>query len=422
VNKKHNLPNVLDFAYACLIICWVSTSVLEVFKYIFEPSVLAYMQAGELRLADYICFYQAGKIFLDSVHNNIYDWNYQLSVLNQIIAPLESARVFAIPYAPTAFVFFVPLALFSLTTSYQLFIGLSFLVALITLYIVCNTYHPHNKIFSVMFSMGAFVCLSSIISFRLGQITWILLFLMVAYVLCFQKKQDYLAGIALGLFFVKQQYAIFLLLPAIFCRRIHVLYGLATVLAVLAVIVQYKFGIHSFVDYLKYLLEISNIDKYNGVNPALHVNLKAFLSMFLPKPMTLITSFLFFVIALTGIAFMWLKLGKDENRHKQSLLWSCTIITSLFFSPHAHYHDMLLLILPAAMIIPEVSPSKLLKISNKTFRLYAFTFCMIPLLCFIDCLLVAYVKNVVPYTHMLVMMILTFCAIKSILNFKHIPS
>jgi hypothetical protein len=393
-------PHVLDFAYACLVFYWFLSVVGNLWGYVAKPVALAFSSAGSLKLGDFLCFYEAGRICLSAEHLKLYDYGYQLRVLNDLIAPLTSNTVFAIPYPPTAFLLFTPLAVLPLESSFRAFIVLSIVLGAVSLLALAAVSHPRQRIFAALFLMGVFVSIPAQVTFHLGQITWILLGLLTVYCLCLRQGRDIAAGVALGLLFVKPQYALFLVIPPMVCRRWKVVLAALAVLAALGVVAVVHFGIASLTGYPAYLLAVASSSKYFGMFPQLHVNLRAFMSMFLSDRAAMWLGAILFALGLAWVVWLWRKFSRPGECWPQDWLLACTISSALCFSLHSHYYDSLLLAVAAGLTLPTLSPTALYRLPSLPFRIWCLILVLFPLLGFVDCLLSPWLPNARCYTHM----------------------
>ncbi|MBX9690102.1 MAG: DUF2029 domain-containing protein [Candidatus Obscuribacterales bacterium] len=402
-------PNVPDFAYACLLFYWFLSVIATLCGYLIKSPQLAYLNNGNLSLADFICFYEAGKIFLSNEAPRLYDYSFQLQVLNEIISPLRAEKVFAIPYSPPSFLLFAPLGLVSPANAFRIFSGLSILLCITSLLLSARSAR-RTALFTLFLLIGSMVSVPAQMTFHTGQLSCFLLFLLTSYFLCLKSKLDIWAGLALALLFVKPQYALFLLLPALIMKRWRCLLSASIFLISLSSIALLRFGINSFLIYPKYLFGLTDQSRYFGIFPQVHVNLRALLLQFAPAEISTALSLFAYVAGLAFCSFIWLKVKNRDSNPALPWLFAFTTISALFFSPHTHCNDGLLLAAAAAFTLPTLSPTLVLSLESLPLKIWSLTLIFLPLLGFLSLLFSAFYPDIRFHVQMLANLILLLSA------------
>ncbi len=87
---------------------------------------------------------------------------------------------------------------------------------------------------------------------------------------------------------------------------------------------------------------------------------------------------LWFASAL-AIFIAW-RYARSTTNYHQRIMAGFTIVWALYFSPHAHCYDMLLLVLPAVLTLPCISPDRAWSLKPLCLRLWTLALLSFPVL------------------------------------------
>lgn len=361
--------SLISFPYACLLVYWFLFALTGLLTELVLPPNLLFKKDGRIAIADFICFYEAGKIALQNAFQNIslYDFKLQLNELNSIIAPEKSEIVFAIPYPPPFYFSFMPFALLSLPNAFRLWIGLSLTFGISALTALLKARKKFNALSIFIFLCAAFVSIPSQITLSIGQLVWCNLGLLSCFALFSMKKREIIAGLFLALSLLKPTLALFVFVYSVAARKWKTVITTLISYSIFALISVICFGLKSCLDYLPYLAAATKSPLFFGLALESQANLHGMLAMFLPRNIASLIAYVGFVMGLGIVCFIADKVRQQEGE-AASVLWrwglALTLVICLFFSPHAHFPDCLLLALSAALTLPMVSFANAIKMKG----------------------------------------------------------
>lgn len=338
-----------------------------------------------LQLADFVGYYEAAK--LSAAAANLYDFNTQLACLNQIIAPSHTDIAWAIPYPPTFYLLAAPLSMLSLTDAYVFWKFVSVPVGLLGASALLFAQERFDKIDRTAILVAIVSNTPALLAIRAGQFSFVALALVSLYCWSFFQKRNILAGLCLGLLgVVKPHYAIFLAIPVLAMRRWKVLAGAVPLVASVLVATIMRFGWHILPDYGRYLSEVYTSANYTAISPGEQVNFRALVMydlLHLPTSNVVVAfGTVSLLIGLLMSLLLWLK--SSSRPELFGWVMSVTLVLSLFFGPHVHIHDCLVLAVAAILTIPSVSPSLVFKEKDIFYRVWCMTLLLYPLVSFIS--------------------------------------
>lgn len=387
---------------------WFFFAAIDQISHFTKPVNLFFEQEGKLSVADFICFYEAGKLALLNAFQpkSIYNFQAQLNELNQLIAPFSSKLIFAIPYPPQFYMSFSALANFDLSTAYRIWLLLSLSFGSLAVIALAKSRGIFNWISLSFFYFAIFVSIPSQVTLTLGQLTWFNLGLISCFCLFYLKKRDLLAGVFLALSLLKPTIALFIFVYVIVSKRWKLVLSTAASMAALSLASLIMLGWQSFAEYVPYLVAATNSPLFFGTTTMTQVNIHAIASLSGNK---LITSGAAYLGMLLGLGMIWFMARKQAeygtiadpsiNPPKKVDEWglAMSIVIALFCSPHTHYHDCLLLAVSAALTLPTVSLAEALKLKD-SLRLWSLGLICYALLSFIALILSVNYFQIKPLT------------------------
>ena len=297
---------------------------------------------------DFIAFYTAGRVAqekgVDNVYNIAYQQNLQESLLGFSIANNQPLLYNHIP-------FLIPLLALIMQNSYTASFFLWFLLQImlygISFYILFQLLPKvWTKETKLKLIIGGLLFFPTFSSLLIGQDTPFLFLGVSLFVYGILNKNDFLAGAGLALTTVRPHLSLVLALPLFFKNRRVFGYflGISSLLAFFSIAIL---GIEGTKEFLR-ILTISGTGKWYGMKEASMFNLTGLLRRILPFldiALIHIISWVTYALSIIAISIYW------KNCTHPLLVLSFSIIFSLFFAPHLHYHDLTLLLIPILFVL-----------------------------------------------------------------------
>lgn len=199
----------------------------------------------------------------------------------------------------------------------------------------------------VVLSAGAFLFFPTFSGFLNGREEVFLLLGLILWVCGLSSKRDFLAGLGLSLACIRPQLALMLAIPFLFRQR-RVFYGFALGGAVLAGANLALVGMDGAVKYMESVRYIENTVWYEAHAldmPTLSGIIRRNFILENPAPAR---AFVWASYGLGIAAFSWLWHRSAVIEEPQLGLVS---IGAVFLAPYAHYHDLILLLIPLFCLI-----------------------------------------------------------------------
>lgn len=239
-------------------------------------------------------------------------------------------------HPPTSFVFFAPLALMPLSTSYVVFTLAS--LSLATLGIGCLwSRRGNNALIAAPLLTAAFVAsMPGAMAVYYGSYTILIVGLLGLFICAFETNRELLSGFLLTLLFLKPNYAVYAAALVAGEKKYRTLFASAALLIAWLALTGTVVGWQNVFNY-PHIAVVSDVD-YSLVFPEKMVSLRAVLVRFMPDLYALKISSA--ISTLAACLFAWLFYKKTFDR---SLLISTAILAALFLSPHSHLYEEVVL-------------------------------------------------------------------------------
>lgn len=332
-------------------------------------------KTNEHRVIDFFQYYQASELarsHLDSC--NVYNPDRQRTWFNELVAPLSSKEVFYNQQPPNFFPFLYPISILPANYSYVLWCVLQTTFGLTALFALSRSGAlSHRDRF--LFLLGVLASFPAYSLIWHGNTTFWLLGWLSAYVLCFLKKRDVLGGIFMSFATFKPQYMFLMLLPALAGKRIKLLAAFAVTEIILLAIASLIIGMDNVLCYPSIVKKAESYTGFIGVNPQVMISLRGVLAQFLSIQDSLVYTSALMFVSLIPMLFIWNKYQSDENN--LPWLWSVTICLAVLLSPHCHVFDFMLLSIPAALTLKNLSVLKLTN-ENIQYRIWCVIYLLFP--------------------------------------------
>jgi len=294
--------------------------------------------------SDFIAFYSAGIVAKEQGFSRVYDVEAQQAVEEKIVGfPLVQGQVLLFNHLP----FLLPMLYTVMSENYVGSFYIWFLLLLIFNYSAIlilarylkNSGTDQRMIF--LMSISTFLFLPLFFSLMNGQDTAILFLGIALWVYGLTSGREMLSGIGLSLTTVRPHISLLIAIPMLFShRRIFLNYLVSTGgLAAFSVLILGVAGTRKFIE----ILMISAAGQWHGMKEEAMFNFIGLLTRTLPSVDREVLRALgwgVFALGIVVLSFLW---AKNKNG---TLLIGLTTIIALFTSPHLHFHDLTLLLIP----------------------------------------------------------------------------
>lgn len=291
---------------------------------------------------DFMAFYAVGRISQDHGFSFAYNIAAQHEIEQTVVGfDLEQSQVLLYNHVPYLIPLLKLIVNVNYTGSFMRWAILMFGFYLIGSIIFLNTISQHEN-FYLTLSICMLTFFPFFYSLLLGQDTALLFLGISLWCKGILKKQDWFAASGLALTVIRPHMCLILCIPVFFKHRkvwwrFFILAGL---LALASLLILGREGTLGFIN----ILRISANGVWYGMNESAMVNLIGLMLRTLPWLDADIIRSVGWVGYLTGIillSFLWVKTPVLDGP-----LLSKSIIITLLFVPHLHFHDLTLLIIP----------------------------------------------------------------------------
>lgn len=333
-----NIKNI-KFGFVFQLVAILSLIII----YIFQWGVM--ITTPSLRTGtDFIIFYSAGRIAQEYGIENTYKVLLQQKVQEEVLGfQLGDKQVLVYNHIP----YLIPiLSLFvseNYVASFMIWVGAMLSIYIVASLLLSNALKVEEKI---NFNLGVLLFYPLFQSLLLGQDTALLFLGCIVWYSGLIKEKKWLTAIGLALLSIRPHLCLVFAIPFIlFDSKIRWKFLLSIGLLILISINLLSW--EGVIDFLS-ILKFSASGTWYGFQQNTMFNLIGFTARSMPllgENFIRITGWIGYFCAIIFLCIMWRK--KQENINGLVCL---TIILSLFFAPHLHYHDLTLLIIPLVIL------------------------------------------------------------------------
>lgn len=298
-------------------------------------------------VTDFRAFYTGAYMLRWGISTSFYHLQTQFARQQFLFPRLHIYREF-LPflYPPYAAFFFLPLLPFSLPIEYDLWAIVNIGIIAYFASLVCKlSIQWWGKYIILTLLLTFFPVLNTLI---LGQMSLIIAVGIYASFFFLQKKRYRAAGLALGVLYIKPQYALvflcFLLWKYPKAGFVFCIVGI--VLVFLSFLMIGGQGLLGYAQFLYFMSRDDNGIMFVGIENTWRSLINGWI--FLP-------SLAGKILIIAGDLGIILAAGMAIKRTKSlPLQWSLLTVVAILISPHANYHDLALLIIPAILVFGTV--------------------------------------------------------------------
>ena len=309
--------------------------------------------SGNIIGADFLTFYTAGKFFLKGRMMELYNIAAQAAFQKNLLAPVSFNAVCYFNYPPFTTLFCAPFALGNYLTGLILWWGAGLLALALSLHLLRRELMALRVRSTGRLFLMSFLFFPTIAWFLYGQDTALTLLLYTIAFVMLRRENDLAAGLALGLLLYKPQLAIAVGMVLIIKWRWRALIG---GLVSVGIWIAIGFAISPLVmkEYLRlipYLFELQR--RHDLVATWGYHNFYGFAALlfdgFWKKGADILASLLTIGGILT-VAFLWWPIDWKPGTRTWDMRLAATLALGLLISAHLYLYDLMLLLLPLAIV------------------------------------------------------------------------
>ena len=338
-SKQINLQRVIFIALV------FSLVILYVLSWVDVVSDLA-----QLTGSDFMAFYAAGRSMFEHAPAAAYDLASlkasEESVLGFRIAD-QDVNPFVHPPLILPVIWLV--ARFNYLTAFYLWALFILILCMLNAQIAINLFSSTNGLNRIVLWAGTFLFFPLFISLVNGQDSALLLLGAMLWYYGFTQNSNHMAGLGLALTTIRPQIALLLAIPMIFnahSRKVWWWFCIGSaVLVVFSIAILGQDGVRNFIN----ILSVSASGEGYKINEAAMVNLIGMVKRLNLSFDAATIRTVGWVGSLAGLIILCLVWGKAPAIIDKHV--SLAVIVAMFASPHLHYHDLALLIIPILILI-----------------------------------------------------------------------
>ena len=305
--------------------------------------------------SDFMAFYAAGRGMLERNAAAAYDMQF-IKVTQETVAGYRTSERGFFPYMHPPFILPIlwGVAHFEYIPAYILWAAFMLVLAVIAASVAARLFPAGIQRVALWLGMTFFFPV--FISLANGQDSTLLLLGGMLWYFGLSKRSSMLAGMGLALTTIRPQVALVLSLPFFLNRNQRMVWWWfvsgALVLVVFSVLLIGVDGLKNFMEIMS--ITVSGTDYQ--INETAMFNLIGMTTRLIPGMSATdirVAGWAGFLIGLAGLCVVWLKTRALEERHI-----ALAVIVALFVSPHLHYHDLALLLIPILGVVRQAGAGR----------------------------------------------------------------
>jgi len=339
--------------------------------------------SGQVIGADFLSFYNGGKFFLSGRTPDLYNLSALIEFQKGVVAPSPLKGIYVFTNPPFNSVLYAPFSLGSYATGLLLWWGAGLLVLALSLHLLHQELKPLSHLPTGRLFWISFLFFPTIAWFLFGQNTALSLLVYTMTFVMLRRQRDLEAGMALGLLFYKPQLAIAMAVMLLFRWRWRALIGMAlTVSAWIGA--GFAISPEAMREYVRLAPRLMEFMRLHDLNPTWgDHSFYAFSTLLLDGFSRRGADLLAFLLIAGGVgrvALLWAHTCWRPGTRTWDLTLAATLALGLLISPHLFLYDLMLLLLPLAILwscYPQGTGDRLLDGGHLLFwtaALYIITF------------------------------------------------
>jgi hypothetical protein len=305
---------------------------------------------------DFVPYYSAARLLVLGHGGQI----YHLPALGRfeaaLVHPLRIPDgVMPFLYPPYTALLFAPLGAIPYVPAFLGWLAINVLLLLATIGLLVR-YSRLRGADALLLGAASISFLPALVAISQGQVSILLLFLLTGTLLAIRSGRDYSAGILLAFALIKPPCLLPVLVILLVRGRLRVLAALSATTAALLVLSVLVVGPSSLAGYVRTItLAVDWQHQVGGFAPHWNQSVTGFIQLLLPEPTaTQIAR----VLTLMLIGVLTWRVRSDAPF---DILFAAAVLCGLLISPHVLLHDLVILILPAAIALHhrDIGPARL---------------------------------------------------------------
>jgi hypothetical protein len=300
--------------------------------------------------SDFIAFYSAGRVAQEYGFSRVFEPDLQQAVQAETVGfPLVKGQVLLHNHPPLLPPILRLLVTHNYVESFYRWIALLITIFIASLFILrkaldLSGIDPQTNL---LLAISAFLFMPFFFSLMNGQDTVIVFLGMALWFYGLISGKDWLAGFGLSLTVLRPQFSIALAIPMLFGHR-KAFWGYflgSSFLVLLAFLIN---GLDGMQQYLNILL-ISVGGEWHGMKEEAMLNLLGMMMRIFGAPAAdtiRVIGWVVYAISILLLTYLWAK----QKTSRENLI-GLTVVIALFASPHLHFHDLTLLLIPIYALV-----------------------------------------------------------------------
>ena len=316
---------------------------------------------ARLKTTDFVNFYLGARIVRQGGGAQLYRRQTQDAAYEALVGYRPNQYFLHPPFEAAAL---APLTWLSLEHAFVLWmlINIALLGGSVLWLMPCNLLVRDKPLLALLVCFGFFPAL---IALNLGQDSILLLFILCAayFLICRGKELE--AGLVLAFVAIKFQYLAILVPLLLLSRRVRALAGLVAGAMLLGIVSLLVTGPRGLWEYFTFVRRFDANGGYGGLNPALMVNARGFLTGLGATAHIPVTSVAIGILLTAVAAVVAFRSREPDER----LLFALFVTVALAASPYAHFPDMTIVLLPVLVVLDYArtnQPRRLLTLTSLT--------------------------------------------------------
>jgi hypothetical protein len=315
---------------------------------------------GAILGGDFLGFYTGGKFYLAGRMDDLYNLKAIIAFQDTIVYPMHYAKVHHFLYPPFTAVFYSLFSMSGYLEGLSLWLASGLILLFISVWLIRSEFEPLQVYSSARLFLATFLFVPTLQWLISGQNTSLSLFLYVVFFVMLRRGRDLIAGLALGLMLYKPQLALALGLVLLVKQRWHSIVGI-----LLGSLVWIITGLLTSTTAMKNYFDIMFLlPNYIRFHPAIETgtvpspwavnSFFGFATLLLDNIWVTGANILFILLSIGGILtviFIWRGITWKPGTREWDLSMAGTIVLGLLLSPQLYHYDLMLLLLPFAIIL-----------------------------------------------------------------------
>ena len=303
--------------------------------------------------ADFVAYYTGGRFFLEGRMAELFDFSAQEAFQAGLASPVVTDKFFAFVYPPFSAVLYAPFAFGDYLAGLLLYWGVGLLTLALSLYLLRKEVMPASAPPTGRLLLISFLFFPTLTWFLYGQNTVLTLLLYTLTFVLLRRGHDLAAGVALGLLLYKPQLAIALAVMLLVKLRWRALIG-GVLGAGLWIAIGYGISPAAMRDFVRISPSVAELVR-SGVSYkswGVH-SLYEFSFLLLDglwRTGADILAVLLSAGGLLALIIWWRRTPWQPGIRAWDLTLAATVALGLLISPHLYLYDLMLLLLPLAIV------------------------------------------------------------------------